>query len=182
MSVNPAGGTLAPGAATTATMAINATAAALEIGSHSGTVLFTNTTRSVTFSRQINLTISTGVDYFTELFYSGNDTKNQSWLFTPNGSSNFYGVQRTASVSAFPTDPTGGEQLELSDDSSVQVPPPGGATVKLYGTIYPTFYDSNNDYVTFGSIDSFLIHRWRTTPSARRRRQHHRGVRHLRAS
>jgi hypothetical protein len=154
MSVNPAGGTLAPGAATTATMAINATAAALEIGSHSGTVLFTNTTRSVTFSRQINLTISTGVDYFTELFYSGNDTKNQSWLFTPNGSSNFYGVQRTASVSAFPTDPTGGEQLELSDDSSVQVTPRGGATVKLYGKSYPSFYVGSNGYVTFGSSDA----------------------------
>jgi hypothetical protein len=153
MSVTPAGGTLAPGVTTTATIAINAAAAALESGSHSGTVLFTNTTRSVTFSRQINLTISTGMDYFTELFSSANDTQNQSWLFTPNGSSNFYGVQRTDSVSAFPTDPTGGMPLVLTPDSFAQVTPTGGATVKLYGTTYPIFYVSTKGYVTFGTGD-----------------------------
>jgi hypothetical protein len=153
MSVNPAGGTLAPGATTTVTMAINSAAAALEIGSHSGTVLFTNTTRSLTFSRQINLTVRTDVDYFTEIFFWANDTQNQSWLFTPNGSSSFYGVQRTASVSAFPTDPTGGEQLVLSDNSSVQVTPIGGATVTFYGKSYPTFYVGSNGYVTFGTGD-----------------------------
>ncbi|MCS6244267.1 MAG: M36 family metallopeptidase [Opitutus sp.] len=156
MSVAPAGGTLAAGASTTVSMAFNSASASLASGSYNGTLIFTNLTSSAALSRGVNLTIGTGVDYFTELFTSANDTDNQSWLFTPNASSKFYGVQRTASVSAFPTDPTGGTPLVLSDDSFVQVTPTGGATVKLYGTAYSTFYVGSNGYVTFGSGDTSL--------------------------
>jgi hypothetical protein len=156
MSVAPAGGTLAAGASTTVTMAFNNASAALASGSHSGTVVFTNTTDSATFPRSVKLTVGTTVDYFTELFTTPNDTDNQSWLFTPDASASFYAVQRTASVSAFPTDPTGGTPLELSDDSFVQVTPTGGVTVRLYGTAYSTFYVGSNGYVTFGSGDSAM--------------------------
>lgn len=96
-------------------------------------------------------------DYFTEIFdTTPNDTSNQSWLFTPNGSSGFYGVGRTVAA-AFPTDPTGGTALSLLDDSFAQVTPTGGVQVSLYGLSYTTFYVGSNGYVTFGSGDSAYI-------------------------
>ncbi|MCX6875854.1 MAG: hypothetical protein NTW21_18895, partial [Verrucomicrobia bacterium] len=98
--------------------------------------------------------VAAPTDYFTELFDpSANDVSNQSFLFTPNGLVSFYAVQRT-SASAFPTDPTGGTSLTLSDDSHVQVTPAGGVLVSLYGVTYPTFYVGSNGYVTFGTGDS----------------------------
>jgi len=97
-------------------------------------------------------------DYFVEWFDAGgpNDTGNQSWLFTPDGSPAFYSVVRTAVETSFPTDPAGGTTLILTDDSTVLVTPTGGAQVKLYGSSYPNFYVGSNGYVTFGSGDSNL--------------------------
>ena len=97
-------------------------------------------------------------DYFTELFDAGgpNDTDNQSWLFTPDGSPGFYSVARARAVTSFPTDPAGGTTLTLTDDSNVLVTPTGGVQVKLYGSSYSAFYVGSNGYVTFGSGDSNL--------------------------
>ena len=95
-------------------------------------------------------------DYFTELFdTTANDVSNQSFLFTPNGTASFYSVARTPTTT-FPTDPTGGTALSLSDDSYAQVTPTGGAQVKLYGVSYTSFYVGSNGYVTFGSGDTSL--------------------------
>ena len=151
LTVSPAGGTLAPGASTTVTMALNAAAASFVAGSYSGTVNFLNTTSGVTASRTVNL-LAGQPDYFTELFASGNDTSNQSWLFTPDGSGSFYSVLRDT-ASAFPTDPAGGTTLVMADDTSVQVTPAGGAQVSLYGVNYGSFYVGSNGYITFGSGD-----------------------------
>ncbi|EDY18001.1 peptidase M36 fungalysin [Chthoniobacter flavus Ellin428] len=152
LTLSIAGGTLASGASVQVVATINATANGLADGTYSDTISFTDVTTSAVQTRGV--TLRTGQrDYFTELFSSGNDTRNQSWLFTPNGSNNFYSVARTAATS-FPTDPTGGTSLPMSDDTFVQVTPAGGVSVKLYGTSYTTFYVGSNGYVTFGSGDS----------------------------
>ena len=155
LSLSAAGGTLAPGANTNVTVALNAAASALAIGAYSDTVTITNTSTNVIQTRPVSLNVNPlRPDYFTEIFdTTPNDTDNQSWLFTPNGSTSFYRVVRSPAA-AFPTAPTGGTTLILSDDSSVQVTPTGGAQVAFYGVSYPAFFVGSNGYVTFGSGDS----------------------------
>jgi hypothetical protein len=54
----------------------------------------------------------------------------------------------------FPTDPTGGTTLPLSDDDFELVLVGNGNTVKLYGTAYDRFYVGSNGYITFSTGDS----------------------------
>ena len=138
-------------------MAPNAAAAALALGTYSDIVTIANATNGVAQTRPVSLTVAVPVpDYFTEIFdTTPNDTDNQSWLFTPNGSNSFYRVVRSPAT-AFSTDPTGGTALVLSDDSFAQVTPTGGAQVSLYGVSYATFFVGSNGYVTFGTGDSDL--------------------------
>ena len=154
LAVAPAGGTLAPGATATVVAAFSAPAAALAEGTYNGAINFTNVSSGAQIARSVRLTVGV-VDYFTELFdTTANDTDNQSWLFTPNGSPAYYAITKT-SVAAFPTDPTGGTALTLSDDTFTQVTP-AAVQVGLYGVSYPSFYVGSNGYVTFGSGDSTL--------------------------
>ena len=78
-------------------------------------------------------------DFFTELFTSDNDTDFLRLAFTPNGSPDFY-EGCAVTIAAFPTDPTGGTVLSLTDDSFATVTLTGGNTVSLYGVPYSTFY------------------------------------------
>lgn len=153
-ALSSTGGMLAPGASTNVTASISAAANALTGGSYADTVVFTNTTDGTTHPRSVSLTVRR--DYFTELFSSTspNDTSNQSWYFTPDGSGNFYSVRRTASVAAFPTDPAGGTPLALTDDSYSRVTPAGSSQVRLYGVSYSSFSVGSNGYITFGADDS----------------------------
>jgi hypothetical protein len=93
-----------------------------------------------------------GPDFLTELFSGGadsNDTQNNSFLFVPSSTKAGYTMSRQA-ASSFPTDPSGGTVLALTDDSSVQVS--GGIT--FFGTFYNSFFVGSNGYITFGSGDS----------------------------
>jgi hypothetical protein len=150
LSISSASGTLAAGASTTVTVAFNSGAASLAAGHYSGTVNFIDASSGAQLPRTINFAVGQ-IDYFTEIFTTGNDTSNQSWLFTPDGSANYYSVRHTPAT-AFPSDPTGGTSLALSDDNYIQVTPVG--SVSLYGTSYTSFYVGSNGYITFGSGDS----------------------------
>ncbi|MFZ4766044.1 MAG: S8 family serine peptidase, partial [Roseimicrobium sp.] len=153
VSVSPAEGTLAAGASATVSMTFNNSVNALPAAVHAGSVIFTNTTSGVSFTRGVSLAVGQ-VDHFTELFTSNNDTDNQSWLFTPNGSDSFYSVLRSTGVTSFPTDPAGGTNLTLFDNDVATVTPSGGQTVRLYGTAYPSFFVGSNGNVMFGSNDT----------------------------
>lgn len=90
-------------------------------------------------------------DFFTEAFPTGNnDLNNQSLFFTPDGSISHYAVCRGVEF-LFPTIPTAGTTLNLSDDSFVAVNLSGGATVPFYGQNYSRLYVGSNGYITFAS-------------------------------
>lgn len=155
LTLSSSGGSLAGSGTASVTATINSAANALLDGTYTDTVTFTNSTSGAVITRAVTLRVGVK-DYFTELFdTSANDTDNQSWLFTPNGSSNFYSVQRTAAT-VFPTDPTGGTTLVLGDDNFVSVILSGGVSVKLYGASHTTFYVGSNGYLTFGTGDGSL--------------------------
>lgn len=99
-------------------------------------------------------------DYFTEQFGGDRDLDNTSILFAPNGLLDFYAACAEPII-ALPTDPTGGNVLTLTDDSSSLVTLAGGS-VWLYGASYGSFYVGSNGYVTFGVGDST----WAESPSA----------------
>lgn len=157
VTLSSTGGTLAAGASINVNVSINSNATSLSFGKYSDTVTFRNVTSGVAQTRSVSLNIvQVKPDYFTQIFSAtgnSNDTDNQSWLFTPNGSSSFYSVLRTARTT-FPSSPTGGTVLDLSDDSQALVTPTGGVKLSLYGTSYDNFHVGSNGYITFGAGDT----------------------------
>ncbi len=91
-------------------------------------------------------------NYFTEEYDGDNDLDNQSILFTPDGTYDFYSAC-VESITELPTDPAGSTPLSLSDDDYQSIALTGGALVSLYGTTYSTFYVGSNGYVTFNAGD-----------------------------
>ena len=153
LTLSSAGGTLAPGATTTVTAALNAGANALPAAIYSDTVTFRNTGSGAALPRPVVLRVGQP-DYFTEFFdTTANDTANQSFTFTPNGSVSFYAATREAAT-VFPTTPTGGTTLAQGDDTSVAVTLTGGATVKLYGAGFSNFNVGSNGFITFTAGDT----------------------------
>jgi hypothetical protein len=89
------------------------------------------------------------IDYFTELFDGfDNDLDNLTLTIVPDGSSDFYAASAEPAAS-FPTDPSGGTPLSLSDDDYALVILSGGERVALYGTTYGGFFVGSNGYITF---------------------------------
>ncbi len=153
LTVAPSGGSLAGHSFTTVTASLAAATASLIPAKYDGMLTFTNLSDSVWQQRHVMLTVAR--DYFTELFTNGsNDLHYMSLTFVPGTSSNYYSVARTANVSNFPTDPTGGPALPLTDDSFVKVVLSNGATVSLYGVATNTFFVGSNGYLTFGTNDT----------------------------
>ncbi|NIM02045.1 MAG: hypothetical protein GTN89_14850, partial [Acidobacteria bacterium] len=82
-------------------------------------------------------------DFFTEQFNGDHDIDSLRLAFIPNGTFEFYSACSDA-ITGFPTDPTGGNVLTLSDDQSVEVTLAGGAAVSIYGTSYGSFFVGSN--------------------------------------
>jgi hypothetical protein len=72
---------------------------------------------------------------------------------TPVGSNDFYSAC-LEDVFALPVSPGGGTDLELGDDTSVEIALTGGREVSLYGETYSSVWVGPNGYVTFGAGDS----------------------------
>jgi hypothetical protein len=155
LNVFPAGGTLTPGGLGGAvTASLDASVGSLPMGIYSATVWFTNLNNQVAQNRQFMLRVGQP-DYFTELFdtTTTNDLAFQKFTFTPDGSGSFYAVCREAATS-FPTDPTGGTAVTMSDDTYAQVTLSGANTVAIYGTRASVFFIGSNGYLTMGSGDT----------------------------
>jgi len=95
-------------------------------------------------------------DYFTEEFSSSEDAfdlSNQSIMFTPTAGSTSYSacVQK---ISQLPTDPAGGVNLGLGDDSYELVLLSSPKTVSIFGSSFSSFYVGSNGYITFTTGDT----------------------------
>jgi hypothetical protein len=157
LDVSPTSGTLTPGGgAATVTVSVNALASSLPMGIHSGTVWFFNLSSQVVQSRQFTLRVGQP-DYYAELFdTTTNDLAFQTTTFTPDGSASFYSVCRNVATS-FPTDPTGGTAISLTDDSYASVTLTGTNTVAIYNTRRNILYIGSNGYLTMNSGDSNMV-------------------------
>jgi hypothetical protein len=94
-------------------------------------------------------------DYFTEQFGTGNgfDLEYLTATFYPDGSGDHYGVC-VEPAAAFPTDPTGGTQINLSEDAYQEIGVGGLAEVDFYGVRYDSFWICDNGYITFTGGDN----------------------------
>jgi hypothetical protein len=93
-------------------------------------------------------------DFFTEQFTAGVDLAGSTVTFSPNGSVDYYEFCTESGAIALPTDPAGGTDLGLGDDTAASFTLGGGALVNLYGTNYDTVWVGPNGYLTFGAGDS----------------------------
>jgi hypothetical protein len=95
-------------------------------------------------------------EYFTEKFTSGLDAfdlTNKSVTFTPTTDGSYYSFV-VQEITQLPTNPAGGKNLELSDDSYVSVSLSGPKKVQIFGYSYTRFYVGSNGYITFTRGDT----------------------------
>jgi subtilisin family serine protease len=93
-------------------------------------------------------------DYFTEVFSGGdNDLAFTTLTLVTNGGLNRYQAFADPAT-AFPTDPSGGTPLILTDDNWVGVTVNGGQKVSLYRADYTNFFVGANGYLSFGTGDT----------------------------
>ena len=153
LDLSSVSGSLSPGGPpATVVVSISTAAASLGEGIYTSAVTFSNRTSGMAQTFAFTLRVGQP-DYFTELFDTAtNDLAYQMVTFAPDGSSSFYAATRDWAT-AFPTDPSGGTALSLSDDSYAQVML-SGAQVCLFGVNYPSFFVGSNGYITFGNGDT----------------------------
>jgi hypothetical protein len=80
------------------------------------------------------------------------DLPNKSILFSPAQGGMSYTTELT-NISQLPTDPSGGVNLGLGDDTFRFVKLTGSATVSIYGSSFTGFYVGSNGYITFTEGD-----------------------------
>jgi subtilisin family serine protease len=123
------------------------------VGNYQGLITITS---NDPYTRDINVPVTMTVrplDYFTELFGSGdNDLDNHTLTLVPDNSVQFY-TACLEDASGFPVDPAGGTVLTLNDDDYYEVQLQG-SVVSLYGTSYDALYIGSNGYITFVSGDT----------------------------
>ena len=148
----PASGTLAGGATSTVFASVGPGAASLPSGVHYLQLKFTNLTSGSGPTRQFAL-LNGLPNYYTEgIVGDSNDLAFTTFNFTPDGGAEFYGMCRQNAV-AYPTDPTGGTTLALTDDSFSQVTLSGTNTFSLFGQRTNRLFIGSNGYLTLNSGD-----------------------------
>jgi len=93
--------------------------------------------------------------YLVEQFTSDGDEFDLSFksiMFTPNITGTSYSGQ-VQDISKLPTDPTGGNNLTLGDDSFEFIKLSIPLKVSIYGNSFTDFYVGSNGYITFGEGD-----------------------------
>jgi hypothetical protein len=80
------------------------------------------------------------------------DLQNTAILFTPTQDGTAYNIEAD-SISHLPTNPAGGTDLGLGDDTYTLVKLGSPATVSIYGNSFPAFYVGSNGYITFTGGD-----------------------------
>jgi subtilisin family serine protease len=123
------------------------------VGNYQGLITITS---NDPYTKDVNIPVTMTVkpiDYFTELFGSGdNDLDNHTLTLVPDNSVQFY-TACLEDASGFPVDPAGGTVLTLNDDDYYEVQLQG-SVVSLYGTSYDALYIGSNGYITFVSGDT----------------------------
>ena len=151
--VSTNGDNLATGLTATVTASLADDATNFAAGIYPATLFFTNTTSGNVQHRQFTLSVGQPDDFFAELFSDNDfDLDHSSLTFTPVGGANVYSACRMAAGS-FPTDPTGGSALGLTDDSFATVTLSGTNTIALYQRRTNTFFVCSNGYLTFDASD-----------------------------
>jgi hypothetical protein len=98
---------------------------------------------------------SAAQDFLTERFTGDGDAfdltdKSVFFIPTPDGTSYTAEIQQ---ISKLPTDPTGGTNLGLGDDTFSFIKLSGSATVSIYDVSFTGFYVGSNGYITFTEGD-----------------------------
>ena len=129
------------------------------VGNYQGQIMITS---NDPYTKDVNIPVTMTVkpiDYFTELFGSGdNDLDNHTLTLVPDNSVQFY-TACLEDASSFPVDPAGGTVLTLNDDDYYEVQLQGNV-VSLYGTSYDALYIGSNGYITFVSGDTHYFERF----------------------
>jgi hypothetical protein len=153
LDVEPNSGFLNPGESNNVEVMINGDANALDPNTHTVELIFSNITNDVNHFRLVSLLVIPR-DYFTELFDpNGNDMENLMLTLVPDNTGNFYRACAKAAMT-FPTDPTGGQILDLGDDDYTSVDVTAGEDVWFYGHPYSRFYVGSNGYISFETGDT----------------------------
>jgi Zn-dependent metalloprotease/subtilisin family serine protease len=155
LNLSPASGTISANGSQIITLTVNGDANALPFGIYTNLLTITNDVDVTSQTRSVVI-LSGQTDSFTELFdTTGNDLDFNTFTFTPNNGPSGYSLCRET-ASSFPTDPTGGTTIFLSDDTFAQVTLAGGSTVAIYNRRTNVFYVGSNGYLTMNSGDSSL--------------------------
>jgi len=100
--------------------------------------------------------LPTMLGYFTEQSSSGTDTfdlSNRTIMFKPTIDSTSYSAYQQK-ITQLPTDPAGGIDLALGDDSYEFVKLSNQAIVSIFGSNFSSFYVGSNGYITFTEGDN----------------------------
>ncbi len=99
--------------------------------------------------------VTTVTEGFTEQFTSGSDAfdlSNKAIMFTPTTDGSFYNAT-LSNITQLPTDPAGGTNLALDDDSYTLVNLNNQTRVSIFGYSYTRFYVGSDGYISFISGD-----------------------------
>jgi uncharacterized repeat protein (TIGR01451 family) len=134
-----------------ATIALTPAASALPEGTYEGAVTFVNSNSGARVNVPVSLRVGR-VDYLTEQFLPNHfDLQNSTLTFTPNLTTNFYRICRQPALQ-FPTDPSGGIPVTLTDDAFQQVVLTNNRQVSLYGISSNALFIGANGHVTFDPV------------------------------